>query len=90
MAQKPTWGRAWRGRSYDLGRMTLPELWQGYATYPAIAIYVALAILSGAVAIVLATNGQAIAVSVVGVLIAYPLACTSSIASSCMAAGFTA
>src|SRR5258708_36042846 len=44
MAQKLGWARTWHGRSYDLGRMTLSELWPAYATYPAIQIYAVSAI----------------------------------------------
>jgi sterol desaturase/sphingolipid hydroxylase (fatty acid hydroxylase superfamily) len=64
----------WRGRSYDLGRMTLPELWHAYATYPAIQLYAALAILSAITAAISATSWQVILLPILAVLIAYPVA----------------
>ena len=39
------WGNAWHGRSYDLGKMSLGELWRAYLLYPAIQIYLGLAII---------------------------------------------
>jgi len=74
MAEKLAWGRAWHGRSYDLGRMTLPELWRAYLTYPAIHIYIGCALLAAGAAIVSAPRWQAIALPVLIVLVAYPLA----------------
>ena len=74
MAQKLAWGRAWHGRSYDLGRMTLPELWWTYATYPAIHVYVAFAVVAAGVAIAMATRWQTIVLPVLAVFIAYPMA----------------
>ncbi|MCB5943892.1 sterol desaturase family protein [Acidocella sp. KAb 2-4] len=73
MAKKFVWGRAWHGRSYDLGRMTLPELWVAYLTYPAINLYVALALLAGAYAVLEARRGLEIAMPALAVLIVYPL-----------------
>jgi sterol desaturase/sphingolipid hydroxylase (fatty acid hydroxylase superfamily) len=40
------WGEAWRGRSYDLGKMSLRELAIAYWTYPAIQAYALLAVVS--------------------------------------------
>ncbi|MGC8535023.1 MAG: sterol desaturase family protein [Rhizomicrobium sp.] len=74
MAGKLVWRGAWRGRSYDLGRMTLPELWRAYLTYPSILAYVASAVLSASVAIVLAPAWQALMLPVLAILIAYPFA----------------
>ena len=74
MAQKFGWARAWQGRSYDLGRMTLPELWLAYATYPAILLYAVSGVVAAAVALALATRWTEIALPVVAVLIAYPVA----------------
>ncbi|MGH6720391.1 MAG: sterol desaturase family protein [Alphaproteobacteria bacterium] len=37
---------AWRGRSYDLGRMTVPELVRVFATYPAVLAYAALTVIA--------------------------------------------
>lgn len=66
--------KGWRGRSYDLGRMTLPELWRAYLTYPTILLYVALAIPSAAAALWLAAGWQAIFFPVLAVCAVYPLA----------------
>lgn len=74
MAQKLGWARAWNGRSYDLGRMTLGELWRAYATYPAIQLYAAIAAISTAIAIAIVTRWQEVVLPVLAVLIAYPVA----------------
>lgn len=74
MAAKFTWGRAWHGRSYDLGRMTLPELWAAYITYPAIGIYVALAAASAGFAIATATRWEGAALAVLAAFLIYPVA----------------
>ncbi len=74
MAKKLVWGRAWHGRSYDLGRMSLRELWAAYLTYPAISLYACLAVLAGAYALLTAWHWQQIVVPTVAVLIVYPLA----------------
>ena len=37
------WDNAWRGRSFDLGKMTLAELWRAYFLTPAIQAYLLLA-----------------------------------------------
>jgi hypothetical protein len=74
MMAKLAWGRAWHGRSYDLGRMTLPELWAAYATYPAIQTYAVLAIAATAAAAMLATRWDTIALTVVVAFAAYPVA----------------
>jgi sterol desaturase/sphingolipid hydroxylase (fatty acid hydroxylase superfamily) len=44
MAAKFAWGSAWNGRSYDLGRMSLGELWFAFLTAPAIDLYLLLAL----------------------------------------------
>lgn len=74
MAEKLAWGRAWHGRSYDLGRMTLSELWRAYLTYPAIHIYAALAVVAAGAAAAAATRWEAIVYPVFAVLVAYPVA----------------
>ena len=74
MVEKLAWGRAWHGRSYDLGRMTLRELWLAYATYPAIHIYAALAVVAAGTAIAAAAHWETIVLPGLAVLIAYPLA----------------
>ena len=72
--EKRNSGRAWHGRSYDLGRMTLSELWRAYARYPAIRIYVALAVVAAGAAVAGATHWGTIVPPVLAVLIAYPVA----------------
>jgi sterol desaturase/sphingolipid hydroxylase (fatty acid hydroxylase superfamily) len=77
MAKQFVWGRAWYGRSYDLGRMSLGDLWTAFLTYPAINLYALLGLASGVYA-ALHVHGpaqirQAILVPVVAVAIIYPL-----------------
>lgn len=74
MAQKLAWGRAWHGRSYDLGRMTLPDLWRAYLTYPAIQIYAVLALVAAIVAIKTVTNWWEPALSALAVFLIFPMA----------------
>jgi sterol desaturase/sphingolipid hydroxylase (fatty acid hydroxylase superfamily) len=74
MAQKFAWARAWQGRSYDLGRMTLPELWRAYATYPAILLYTACALVAAVVALSTMTGWLDIVWPVLAVFLVYPLA----------------
>jgi len=72
MAEKLVWGRAWHGRSYDLGRMTLPDLWRAYLTYPAINLYALLAVLSGVAALRLAAHWQDVILPFLAVCFVYP------------------
>ena len=72
MSKKFVWGRAWHGRSYDLGRMTLPELWRAYVTYPAINLYAFLAVCSGAYALFTVKSVYAIILPIIVVLVVYP------------------
>jgi len=74
MAQKRGQSSAWNGRSYDLGRMTLPELWRAYATYPAIQLYALCAVVAAAVAFATVTRWQDIALPILAVFVAYPIA----------------
>ncbi len=74
MAVKPAWGRAWHGRSYDLGRMTLPELWAAYLTYPAISLYAVLAVAAASVAAATARHWEAVALPALLALLIYPVA----------------
>lgn len=69
---KLAWGRAWHGRSYDLGRMTLPELWRAYLTYPAINLYALLSALCGGAAIIAARPWWHLALPVLAVCLVYP------------------
>ena len=71
---KVAWGRAWYGRSYDLGRMTLPDLWMAYAAYPAIQLYALLAVLSAGVCVILAPDWREPFLSGLAVLAVYPVA----------------
>lgn len=68
------WGDAWRGRSYDLGKMTLKELAVAYWTYPAIQVYSALAVVSGVLAVVWAESWLAPLAAVAVAALLYPLA----------------
>jgi len=72
MAEKLAWGRHWHGRSYDLGRMTLPDLWRAYLTYPAINLYAVLVVISGGAGLCLARRWQDIALPILAVCLVYP------------------
>ena len=68
------WGKAWRGRSDDLGKMTLGELWRAYFATPAIQIYLLLAMVC-AVAVAVSPGEQTrIALAVLATVILYPFA----------------
>ncbi len=71
---KIAWGRAWFGRSYDLGRMNLRDLVFAYAGYPAIQAYFVLAVLSGAYAIYAAVHWLPVLAAAAAAAAAYPLA----------------
>ncbi|MFC7331689.1 sterol desaturase family protein [Rhodocista pekingensis] len=68
------WGEAWRGRSYDLGRMTLRDLAVAYWTYPAIQVYTALALVSAGMALAWAGDWAALVLTVLVASAVYPLA----------------
>ena len=72
------WGDTWSGRSYDLGRMSLKELWVAYWTYPAIVVYAALAVLAAAAAVWFALEGMGswtgVAAGVALASVVYPVA----------------
>ncbi|MEM7644948.1 MAG: sterol desaturase family protein [Pseudomonadota bacterium] len=63
----------WKGRSFDLGRMTLRELTAAYFTYYAIQAYLALGIAATLAALWLATSALAIIASVVAAILIYPV-----------------
>lgn len=60
MAEKLVWGLAWHGWSYDLGKITIAELWPDSLSFPAISLYALLAFISGAYALFSALNWEAI------------------------------
>jgi sterol desaturase/sphingolipid hydroxylase (fatty acid hydroxylase superfamily) len=68
------YGRWREGRSFDLGRMTLPELLRAYATHPAIHLYLVLALVSGGLAVHWATEASRPLLAGVVTVLAYPLA----------------
>ena len=66
----------WRkdGRSFDLGRMTLRDLWLAYSSHPAVHLYIVLALAAGIYA---ATNVHApwrMLAAMATTVLAYPLA----------------
>src|ERR1700709_980537 len=73
MAQNLAWRRAWCGRRYNLGRMTLPELWSAFVTYPAINLYAVLALLSGGYALSHLHGWRSVALPARAVFPVYPL-----------------
>jgi len=62
----------WRGRTYDLGRMSLRELLVAYATYPAIQVYAALAVLGAVLAALWTENGARTALAALLMVVLYP------------------
>ncbi len=68
------WGDAWRGRSYDLGKMNLRELAFAYSTYPAIQVYALLALLSAVLAAAWVESWGRLAVVVLLTSVIYPFA----------------
>ncbi len=73
MAKKFVWGRAWYGRSYNLGRMSLPELWAAFVTYPAIELYALLALGAAGYAFSHLHGLRSILPPVLAVIVIYPL-----------------
>ena len=67
------WGRAWHGRTYDLGKMTLPELWGAYLSYPAINLYAVLALIFGVFTLASARHWLAVALPMLAVVVVYPV-----------------
>ena len=65
--------KAWRGHSYDLGRMGLRDLAVAYATCPAIQVYTLLAAASTALALVWAEGLLPLAVSAALAALVYPV-----------------
>jgi len=68
------WGDAWRGRSYDLGKMNLRELAYAYSTYPAIQVYALLALTAGVLAVAWVESWWRLAAVAAVVTLLYPLA----------------
>jgi hypothetical protein len=71
---KTIWSRGRNRRSYDLGRMTLRDLWAVYAVYPTILLYVLLALMSAVLCVTYATSWQGPLLSGLAVLVVYPVA----------------
>ncbi len=67
------WGK-WRERGYDLGKMSLGELWRAYLLYPAILIYLALAAGCAVIAAVSAADWRRVAVAMGATVLVYPFA----------------
>ncbi|MFT9332773.1 MAG: fatty acid hydroxylase family protein, partial [Acetobacter persici] len=62
------------GRSFDLGKMNLRQLWIAYLTYPTILLYFALVIASVAAATWFFAGWGPTLVSILAVILVYPLA----------------
>ncbi|RBM09125.1 sterol desaturase family protein [Novacetimonas cocois] len=61
------------GRSFDLGKMNLRQLWIAYLTYPTILLYVALAAGSFAVMVHTFVSWLPVVISILSVVLVYPL-----------------
>ena len=66
-------GKAWRGRSYNLGKMTFRELVVAYLTYPAIQVYMLLALASVVAAAILISKPLLTLAAVAVTVVVYPL-----------------
>lgn len=66
----------WRkhGRSFDLGRMTLPDLIRAYASHPAVHLYALLAVLCAGYAALHAQGWVRPLLAILATVLAYPLA----------------
>jgi len=62
------------GRSFDLGKMDLPQLWRAYLTYPTILLYFALAIAATVAAIHWFAGAVPTLIAIAAVIAVYPLA----------------
>jgi sterol desaturase/sphingolipid hydroxylase (fatty acid hydroxylase superfamily) len=69
-APRPTW----TGRSYDLGKMSLPDLVVAYLTYYAIDAYLLIAAISAVVAVRVATGWVPVAIGAAAAVVVYPFA----------------
>lgn len=64
--------KTWSGRSFDLGRMTLPELTRAYFTYYAIQVYLGLGVVTAVLAVIWAQSTVAPVVAAVLTVLLYP------------------
>ena len=62
----------WKGRTHDLGRMSLSDLVKAYFTYPTVLTYIGLGLLSGGLALWLADSLWPLLVTVVVSALVYP------------------
>ncbi|MBS1061561.1 sterol desaturase family protein [Gluconobacter wancherniae] len=62
------------GRSFDLGKMTLPQLWMAYLTYPTILLYFGLIVASALAALHFANGVWGVILPIPVVIAIYPLA----------------
>ena len=65
--------RTWRGRSFDLGRMTLGDLVRAYFTYYAIQVYLALSVVSAAATVWLAEGWVGPLAAAAVIVLLYPV-----------------
>ena len=68
------WRSAWRGRSHDLGKMSLGELWGAYLLYPAIQLYFVLAVGCAVLVGVWASGWSRIVLAALATVVVYPFA----------------
>jgi sterol desaturase/sphingolipid hydroxylase (fatty acid hydroxylase superfamily) len=62
------------GRSFDLGRMTFPDLWRAYLSHPAVHLYVAVTLVSIVVAVLHPPGLWACLAAIAATAVAYPVA----------------
>ncbi|MEM7222911.1 MAG: sterol desaturase family protein [Pseudomonadota bacterium] len=63
----------WKGRTHDLGRMTLPDLVKVYFTYPTVLTYIALGLVAGGLGLWLAESLWPLALTALVAALVYPL-----------------
>ncbi|MFP5513376.1 MAG: sterol desaturase family protein [Alphaproteobacteria bacterium] len=63
----------WKGRTYDLGRMSVQDLLMSYATYPAIQVYAAMALVATVLAVAQTERGGRTALAALSMVLLYPL-----------------
>ncbi len=68
------WIGGWHGRSYDLGKMTMGELWRAYFLTPAIQIYMVLAVACAVAVGTIGGDPVRVLVSVLATVGLYPFA----------------
>jgi len=65
--------RYWQGRAHDLGQMTLPQLARAFISYPAVQVYLGLALAAAVVALSMVTQPLRTTAAVLAGVLVWPL-----------------